>query len=147
VATNLNTTLYERAYYSANEHSDPPSWFRHTPPAHPATPAAPTYPGTLNSFERAEVQRYLNSPTDSVLASLTLPAAITKANEYKTYYASPVIQAYLDAARATRKAQWQLFCADAIVASKLTLSPSSDDSGTGGDPPVPEIPPSDNIPP
>lgn len=147
MATNLNTTLYERPYYAAQEQSVPPAWFRHTPPTHPVTPVAPTYPGTLNSFERAEVQRYLDNPTDAVLATLTLPDAIAKANEFKTYYADAIIMAYIDADRMTRVAQWKQFCADALIASKETQSPSGDTGGAGSDPPDPALIPHDDIPP
>jgi hypothetical protein len=147
MSTNYATTLGDRPYHTDVAAGDPPPEFAETPPVHPVSPSAPAYPGTLNSAERAEVDRYLNTPTDAVLCSLRLKRAIDKANEFKTYYADPAIQAYLFARKLARKAQWRLAHADAIVNNLAAIPPLGDPTGIGGGtPPDPAVPPGHNVP-
>jgi hypothetical protein len=151
MATNLQTTLYERTLYAPEERSDPPAWFNPTPPALPVT-SLPVYPGwgtgtvILNSYERAEVDRYIANPTDSLLASLRLPDAIAKANEFKTYFATPAFQAWFASKESTRRAQWKFFNADALINAKGTVSQSADTAGGGSGAPPDYQPPGTNVP-
>lgn len=146
--TNLTATEYERTRYAPTDLSEPPQWWEHTPPNLPGTP--PVYEGwgagtgTLNSFERAEVDRYIANPTDAVLASLTLPDAIAKANEFKTYFATADYKAWRAANWGARRAQSKFFHADALINNKATTPVSSD--GTGSTPPPDTQPPGTNVP-
>jgi hypothetical protein len=115
-------------------------------PAAPISPAAPSFPGTLNSAERAEVQRYLNTPTDAVLNSLTLRAAITMAKAYKTYYADPAIVAWRAAMFEAGLAQRILARSDALINNEGTTSVSADATGAGASPPPASQPPGTNTP-
>lgn len=148
MATNLTATLYERTDYAPKETSEPPQFFIHTAPALPGSP--PIYPGwgagtsTLNSYERAEVDRYIENPTPAVLASLRLPDAIAKATEFQTYFATAAYQAWRGANQAARRAQWKFFNADALINNKGTMSISSD--GVGASPPPATQPPGTNVP-
>lgn len=148
--TNLNTTEYERTRYAPTDAAEPPAWWEHTPPDLPGTP--PVYEGwgsgtgTLNSFERAEVDRYIANPTDAVLASLTWPDAIAKANEFKTYFATAAYKAWRAANYGARRAQAKFFHADSLINNKDTLAVSSDPAGSGSTPPPDNQPPGTNVP-
>lgn len=151
MATNLQTTLYERTLYAPEERSDPPAWFLHTSPALPAT-SLPIYPGwgagtvPLNSYERGEVDRYIANPTDAVLATLRLPDAIAKANQFKIYFATAAYQAWFASNRGARSAQWKFFNADALINTKATVSVSADNTGSGSGAPPDYQPPGTNVP-
>jgi len=153
MATNLagsSGTLYERTTYAPVDNTDPPLWFQHTPPALPGVP--PIYTGwgagavTLNSYERSEVDLYLATRTDETLATLRLPDAIKKANDFKTYFATPAYKAWFASDRVGRRSQWKLLNADGIINNKATTSISADATGAGSTPPPPNIPPGTNVP-
>jgi hypothetical protein len=144
MATNYATTLADRPLFADKTAGDVPSWFRHISPTPPTTP--PAFPEYLNEWEQAEVQTYLNNPTDEVLATLKLPAAISKANAFKTWYALPATKAYLDADRMARIAQWKIFVADSITANLGTTSASGDSGGIGSTPPGDVVPPGHEVP-
>lgn len=143
MATNYATTLADRPLFADTAAGDPPDWFRHSSPTPPTTP--PAFPEHLNEWEQAEVQAYLDNPTDGVLATLRLPAAIAKANAFKTWYALPATKAYLDADRMARIAQWKIFVADSLTANLATVSASGDSGGTGT-PPADIVPPGHEVP-
>lgn len=151
MATNLQTTLYERTDYAPREVSEPPAWFLDTPPALPAT-SLPDYPGwgagavTFNSYERAEIDRYIANPTDAVLRTLRLPDAITKANEFKTYFATAAYKTWFATRWSNRRAEWKFFTADALINTKSTVSKSADVTGAGSGAPPANQPPGTNVP-
>jgi hypothetical protein len=116
-------------------------------PTLPASPIAePSYPGTLNAAERAEVQKYLANPTPETLASLTLRAAIDKAREYATYYADPSVIAWRAAVYEADISQRFLTRADALINNESTTSVSADPTGVGSTPPPAYQPPGTNTP-
>jgi hypothetical protein len=145
--TNYAIDLANRPYHTDKSAGEPPFEFEPTPPDHPGSPAAVVYPGTLNSAERAEVERYLTHPIDAVLATLTLPDSIAKALEYKTYLADPIIKAYRFAIVMARRAQFKIAAADSLINNLGAIPPLGDPSGSGGGtPPDPFIPPGHDVP-
>lgn len=143
-STNIADDFRERQFDAAHEKTVAPPWFNHVPPALPGSP--PTYPGTLNSLERAEVSRYIANPTSTTLLTLTTRAAIEMATAYQTYYATTAYLAWLASNQASREAQWRLFMGDALVTNKAAISKSADAAGAGSGPPVAVIVPVDNTP-
>jgi hypothetical protein len=100
----------------------------------------------FNSYELAQLQTYLDHPTDDMLARLRSPDVITAVNAYEIYYAFPAYLAWSDADTAARQAQWKLFCADALINNKATTSASADTGGSGSTPPPDYQPPGTNVP-
>lgn len=118
--TNITSDFRERQYNAAHE---PPN----------------------NSAERAQVDRYLASPTPATLLTLILPAAIKMAEAYQTYSATAAYLAWQAANYSARGAQYRLFIGDALVLNKTAVSKSSDVTGVGSGAPDPFVTPVENI--
>jgi hypothetical protein len=152
MAENYATSLAPKPAVAIREQSKPEAWFEPSVPDFPAGLTVPVYPGwgagtyTLNSFERAEVNRYIADPTDAVLATLTLSAAITKANEFKTMFADPKYKAWFATKKFAEIAQWKLAVGSAVTANITAVPESMDDTGAGTPPPDEVLPPGANVP-
>lgn len=152
MAENYATSIAPKPAAAIREQTRPEAWFEHSEPGLPAGLTLPVYPSwgagtsTLNSFERAEVDRYLADPTDTVLASLTLPDAIAKANEFKTLFADAKYKAWFATKQFARIGQWRHAVGSAVIANITAIPESMDDTGAGTPPPDEILPPGASVP-
>lgn len=149
---NYATDLAPKPAVAIREQSKPEAWFEHSPPDFPAGLTVPDYPGWgagaihLNSFERAEVARYIASPTEEVFASLRLPDAIAKAAEFRTMFADPKYKAWSASNNFARLGQWRQGVGSAVIGNIDAVPESMDETGAGTAPPDPILPPGANEP-
>lgn len=140
--------MYERPYAAYHEQSDPPWWFRHIPASYTG-PTAIVFPGTLTAQERREVMAWLaagQAERPNLLSKCTQRAAVAKITEYIAYYADASWLAWRDTDEGTRIAQWRLFVADGLIASKATVAKSADSGGIGSGEPTPPFVTATNLP-
>lgn len=109
-----------------------PLWYKHAVPAD--YPAAPDFPDSLNSYEQAEVNAWLEKKKENTdLTTPTLPDAIAKINEYITFYSQ--LDAWTVSDRLGRETQWRWSWADSMLHTEATVAPSSTDDGVSSNPP------------
>lgn len=149
---NYATSIAPKPFVAAADNTPDQSWFAHSKRTIPPT-SLPVYPSwgagtyTLNSFERAEVDRYIANPNDTTLATLRLPDAIAKAIEFKTYFATNAYKAWLASVRLDRIAQQKLAIGTAIEDNLAAIPASLDATSQVGTPPSGSvIPPADEEP-
>ncbi|MEY2500582.1 MAG: hypothetical protein QOI07_916 [Verrucomicrobiota bacterium] len=138
---NYATSIAPKPFVAAGENTPPAAWFYESTRPLPGGVTLPTYPGTLNSYERAEVARFIADPTDATLASLRLPDAIDKAIEFQTVFADPAYQAWEAAVKLDRIAQWKLSVGSSVSDNVDSVPASLDETGAGGTPPSTSTPP------
>jgi hypothetical protein len=141
---NYADSIAPKPSVAIREQSTPPPWFVHSPPALPSGLTLPTYPGTLNAAERAEVERYILNPTDAVLATLSLPDAIAKANQFKTRNEDPKYRAWLASSEIDKIAQWRDSVGSGVAANDGAVPVSLDVTGVGTPRSGDVIPPGDD---
>jgi hypothetical protein len=152
MAENYATSIAPKPAVAIREQSKPEAWFEPSVPDFPAGLTVPVYPGwgagtyTLNSFERGQVDRYIANPADAVLATLTLPAAIAKANEFKTMFADPKYKAWFATKQLARIGQWKLAVGSAVIGNIDAVPESMDNTGAGTPPPDEVLPSGANVP-
>jgi len=117
-AENYATEIAPKPSALIREQTPPEPWFIHTEPTPPA--GAPVYPGTLNSIERLEVDRWLVAipgQREEILSGMTTRAAILKVAEFEAYYADPAYQAWVIENKLERVKQWRNEIAEAVTGS------------------------------
>ncbi len=132
-SVNITGEFYERPYNAAAEGSLPPDWFQHVTAV--TAPTYPTFPGTLTMQAQIEVGTWLSAGFNAraaILARCSEREAVSKIAEYTTFLTSSTYVEWSSADKASRVAQWKLFCADALVANKLSVPVAvSAPSGSG----------------
>lgn len=144
MAENYASSIAPKPYIAAADGTPVDSAFRGSVRPLPAGITLPDV-SLLNSFERAELHRYLANPGPATLATLRRPDAITAAEAWRDILEDPEYQAWVASTKLDQIGQWKnaVGSATAANASAVPASLAADGIGTAPAEPILEPEPSE----